>query len=1048
MKNKFTYPLLVVAGCLALFAAVLSVYNQSPYYVARDGKTNFKAQGIHGAFEYYHLIRQNPETGRIDETEVLKAREEAMAMSSRSSGGLKWTEMGPDNVGGRTRAFLIDPKNPNRIYAGSVGGGLWISDNAGGSWQQVAGGDYWENIAVTSICMAANGDIYVGTGEGVYYFASGTATGGLIGNGIYKSTDGGKTFSHLASTKVTGTEWTSVSQLAAHPTNPNLIYAGTNSGLRVSEDGGQTWKNNYIATSGQVKDIEIHKDGTTLVAFSSAVWISNTGEAGSFTLTSTATRGMQLVGVNRVETSIAPSNSNVIYAAASGSNETLYNLYYTDNKGESWQIVVPGGSTALAGLGGQGSFNNIVSVNPYDESEALVGFVTLWRFKRVHKSPASGSFEQIAANFAPLFTERYVHSDLHNIQWHPNPQNKRDSSTFYISSDGGIFRSLDNGTTYRPISKNYNTVQVYGLGFSGTGQVLLGTQDNGTKFIPNLSNTNSYQMALDAGGGDGGYSEISLISPNVHFSTIYYGVVNLSTDPFNGFGGASAYSGPITSLVNGSFVTPIRLWESFNDENSLDSVTFANNLFTETIGMGNNIASQFSSVLKRPQDAAKFVPGTIKVNTTSGVSLTDVQDMNDPTKGYFTGVGINPNVVSTINYETGAITVALDKPMNTGVALYASFYVRYNSGDVITVNSRTAGYPFSYTLNTNLEPEQSVRIHDKIQSKFVVGFNGSVWFNKRLLESGTNAWVRIANVNGTVQNLDFTSDGNTLWVGTQGGNIYRIDGLTNITDEHIVTSATLSTPVSVVTNTHIGSFNRFITDISVHPNNEDKVLVSLGGYGPGNNIRICNNATTATAISNFTSIHNNLPSFPVYTALFQKDDLSGNKIITGTEYGIYISENGGASWEKDPNIGNLPVFMLRQQTHANNFYRGIYNDGHIYAGTHGRGVFFSDTYAGPVSVENIKPQERMKKSQSEINVFPNPVRDNSTITFETTAPVATGSISIFDINGKMVKSISLQNLSAGQQRINFSAQDLSFGTYFVRVVAGEVNKSAKIVVVR
>jgi hypothetical protein len=1052
--KPFKMTLAIAASFLVIGGIMFNLLDKERYYIKRSSFRNFQAEGIKGAWEYYHLIRQNPETGRVDDEDVLRARDDAQSMATRSSGGLKWTEMGPDNVGGRTRALLIDPRNPNRMYAGGVSGGLWFSDNAGGLWQQVANGDFWDNLAVTSICMAANGDIYVGTGEGIYYFDSGNGTGGLIGNGIYKSTDGGKSFNHLPSTRPVGNQWTSVSQLVAHPTNPNLIYAGTIIGLRVSEDGGQTWQSNYIPLSSPVKDIEMHKDGTTLVAYSSAVWISNTGQAGTFTNTATSARGMHLVGVTRVETAIAPSNSNVIYAAAARSNGTLFNLYYTENKGETWHIVVPGGAAALAGLGGQGDFNNIVSVNPYDEGEALVGFVTLWRFKRVHRDPPSGSFEQIAHNFAPLASNVYVHSDLHNIQWHPDPKNRQDSSTWYIATDGGIFRTLDNGTTYRPMSRNFNTVQVYGIGFSGTGQVLLGTQDNGTKFIPRLSKSNSYQMALDAGGGDGGYSEISQINPNIHFSTIYWGICSMNTDPLNQTRGTSVYSGPILNHLNigvpgtASFVTPIRLWESFNDENSLDSVNFANNLLSETIGMGNNIVSQFSGVLKRPQASAKFVPGTFKINTTSGVSLNDVQNIDDPTRGYLVGNGLNPNVASTINYETGAITVALAKAPNTGVAILASYYVRYNSGDEITVNSRTANYPFNYTLNRNLEPADSIKIYDKIQARFVVGFNGSVWLNKRILEGGTNAWVRLANVNGIVQNMCFTNDGNTLWVGTQTGHVHRIEGLKNITDAHIATSATVNNPISVVTNTHIGSFNRFITDISVHPKNDDKVLVTLGGYGPGNNIRICNNATTATAISNFTSIHNNLPSFPVYTAIFQKDDISGDKIIAGAEYGIYISENGGNSWDKDPNIGNLPVFMLRQQTHANNFYRGIYNDGHIYAGTHGRGVFYSDTYAGPVSVENIKPQERIKKSQSEISVFPNPVRDNSTITFETTKPFENGSVAIFDINGKVVKSISLPNLSVGKQVVNFSAQDFSLGTYFVKVNAGDVYKTAKIVVVR
>ena len=74
--------------------------------------------------------------------------------------------MGPDNVGGRTRAILIDKDNSNLIYAGGVSGGLWKSNNAGLTWNIIPGTDQLEFSGVVSTCQTSNGDIYFGTGEG------------------------------------------------------------------------------------------------------------------------------------------------------------------------------------------------------------------------------------------------------------------------------------------------------------------------------------------------------------------------------------------------------------------------------------------------------------------------------------------------------------------------------------------------------------------------------------------------------------------------------------------------------------------------------------------------------------------------------------------------------------------------------------------------------------------------------------------------------------------------------------------------------------------
>ncbi|MEZ5045447.1 MAG: sialidase family protein [Chitinophagaceae bacterium] len=110
-----------------------------------------------------------------------------------------WEERGPNNIGGRTRALIYDKNIPNKLFMGGSSGGLWTSTNNGNTWSKVENTDMTSAISICSITQAANGDIYYGTGEG-HYSSTGNFGGGQLGEGIWKSTDGGVSFTHLNST--------------------------------------------------------------------------------------------------------------------------------------------------------------------------------------------------------------------------------------------------------------------------------------------------------------------------------------------------------------------------------------------------------------------------------------------------------------------------------------------------------------------------------------------------------------------------------------------------------------------------------------------------------------------------------------------------------------------------------------------------------------------------------------------------------------------------------------------------------------------------------
>ncbi len=144
-----------------------------------------------------------------------------------------WTELGPNNVGGRTRALLIHPTNPSVMYAAGVSGGVWKTTNGGALWTPLA--DLMANLAVNSLAMDPKNPnvIYAGTGEGYFNID------GIRGAGVFKTTDGGATWTRLAST--TTADFYYVNDIVVSPASSQRLYAATGAGVFRSLDDGASW---------------------------------------------------------------------------------------------------------------------------------------------------------------------------------------------------------------------------------------------------------------------------------------------------------------------------------------------------------------------------------------------------------------------------------------------------------------------------------------------------------------------------------------------------------------------------------------------------------------------------------------------------------------------------------------------------------------------------------------------------------------------------------------------------------------------------------------
>jgi len=331
--------------------------------------------------------------------------------------------------------------------------------------------------------------------------------------------------------------------------------------------------------------------------------------------------------------------------------------------------------------------------------------------------------------------------------------------------------------------------------------------------------------------------------------------------------------------------------------------------------------------------------------------------------------------------------------------------------------------------------------------------------------SGTPEWMKLGIVSGTSEELAWTEDGDILYVGTDNGSLYRFSNLAAVTG---IANGDMSSPNSIVVSTQIAGFGgNFITGLSVDPTDANKLAVSLGGYGTGTPTHVYYSTTAAScssssATANFSGKQGasttKLPAMPIYSVLIEKND--PKRVILGTESGVFSTANitvANPVWTSENGVSgllpNVPVFKIRQQRRAGD---QVYNPYVIYAGTHGRGAWKSESYLGSISVGINENKDNLSNAlvNNGISVFPNPMRELGTIAFNIPTSLD-GSvspngvlISFYSMEGKLVKTIKTGKLSAGQQKIQFSTEELLKGTYIISVDGGNVRETSKFVVLK
>ncbi len=585
-----------------------------------------------------------------------------------------WTLIGPSATqnlsgAGRLNFIRIHPNDPNTLFVGSPGGGLWKSTNGGVSWSTNT-----DNLSHVIGCT----DIAIDpTNTDIMYLATGDGDGGdTYSVGILKTTDGGLTWNPTGLSFYMGNT-RQLSKLLIDPTNTNIIIAGGSGGIYRSTDAGVTFT---LVQTGGVKDMEFKPgDPTTVYACGTEFYRStNTGQNWT-----KITSGLPTAtNVSRMAIAVTPADANYVYLIAGlpAPGYGTQGFYKSTNGGTSFTLV---GAPAL---GNQQWYDLCIASSPTNSQEVIIGGQTDF----IRSTNAGTSWIDVGGN---------THVDYHDIVF-------VDATTFYTTSDGGVYRTTNNGSSWTNLNHNLEISQMYGFGQSAANPDLLiqGWQDNGT----NRYNGTNWSSIL---GGDGMLCFIDWNNDQNMWAEYYNGALQKSTN-----GGASFSSAVGNINEAGAWVTPwsqdpivpgtiysgfINLWRSINGGSSwtkLSSFTNTATVTTLTVSPANNqviwVAKPGSLYLTTDGGATWSTITSVPSGTITGIACSNT----DASKAWITYSGFtNTNKVFSTS-DQGATWTNLSASL-PNIPINCITYMNNSANDGVYIGTDVGIFYKDVTLN-------------------------------------------------------------------------------------------------------------------------------------------------------------------------------------------------------------------------------------------------------------------------------------------------------------------------------------------------------------
>lgn len=956
-----------------------------------SGKYNPRSTAQTTAQSFMKSIRANQETGLIDPAWLVSNE------GTQTREGFNWTSLGPDNYGSLTRGIVYDNQDASNktIYIGTMGGGIFKSVNGGITWKTVS-----DNLMVSCMTQTENGTIYVGTGDGRgAHEQNGLSDlnyeNSFVGTGIYA-------FDGNSLTQIENTS-KFVNDLAVYG---NRLYAATNEGLKYYEN--DTWT--PVMEGEEAYGIEVCSDGDIVAVVGHNIFMTN-DEGGLDTIT-TGAENMLPASETYKMVAVAPSDHNYIYVAYLTASNGTGDIYFTSDHGQTWKTIYTT-STLYDIFGSRGLLDNAMAVYPNNPRKVLIGGTNLWVLRdelgedifRLECISNGNAYQIAQSGGAFYYNYTYIHLGIQSIAFNPGNVNE-----FFVGSEGGVFKgtcSAASGYLFEGANRYFVTeeehtsvARMFNVGFAGDLNMTLGgSLDHGTIHVYGDPNTNSVTTG-------------SAIYPNDIATT-----------------NAAETYGPFDySKVGG----PCAI-STINPQVMFVTATGSN-------GVG-------TPLLRTQTAGADYDKDNFSYSVTDGsASITNSDAFRTP-------IALFENYNDTKSEQ-------LAKFVNR-----AENDTTYNAGSVIQIESNNCNYPFDYTLTEDLVPGDSIEVQDIISSTFLVAVKNAVYMTRDALVFNEVAdWWKIGTISGIPNVVTISGDGDVAYVGTIAGKLYKAVGLTDATNadnalgidaiQGVDGTDSIAAVPSVITFEEIAIDSIFngqaITSIAINPDNANDIVVTLGNYGNENYVFRSNDGGASFSVK-----QGDLAQKPVYSSLIEK---TTGKVFLGTEDGIYVSDDMN-TWT-NAGIAGVPVMDIKQQLQANHdnkytylvdevgdvtttIYPGVFNEGMIYIATYGRGLYRCDEYL----VENteLNVEDATMAETFGVEIYPNPIFSNATINFNVDAK-ANVSYQIYDLSGRMIANNVLGTYTAGSHSATLNVENLTSGTYIIKVQAGAKSYTEKVIV--
>ena len=669
-----------------------------------------------------------------------------------------WSARGPFNVGGRTRALAIDRgfngSSNQRILAGGVSGGVFLSEDDGATWRLTSDLDGLASVTAIAQDPVNRNVWYYGTGESLGNSASNGGGATYLGQGIFKSTDGGESWAQLPATitnnsaNVFDSIFDVVWNVAVHPSNGN-VYAAVFGLIMVSQDGGDSWFVSLGSTDppfSAATDIAIASNGTLYATLSRSG--QNVNVFGVFQSTDGGVNWTNITPPGygpdpyRQVLGVSPSNPNIVYLLTqsnpSGARASDHEFYRFDASNGQWTTLSsnlpnvttpdPRGNQPVDGINSfnsQGGYDLLVQVKPDDPNTVWVGGNSLYR-----STNGGLSFEQVGGYESPYSLALYErhHPDQHSMSFYPN-----DPSAMISGHDGGLSKTTNamaSPQTWSSLNNGYLTSQFYTVAIDpepGSDFVIGGLQDNGTW---STNSTNSDVPWFSEFSGDGSFTAIAPGGLPYYVSAQQGFIARFSLSDNRLVGSVVAPAGGQDYL----FIAPYLL-----DPNDARVMYLAE---------GNRVWRN-SNLDQIPANNGR----------TTQINWTPLTGASVPSTRFVTSLDVsktpaNRLVFGATNFQTTTRIIRVDNPQSNG------------AGTDITPPGAVQG---SYPAGIDMNPENA----DEIIVVFSNYNVPSIWYST---DGGAN-WL---NVDGNLGGADGPSIAWPLIMPTSGGTQYYVATSTGV----------------------------------------------------------------------------------------------------------------------------------------------------------------------------------------------------------------------------------------------------------------------------